>query len=141
MNLNELSGLELVRKVVRGELKASMDATIPVKLENVERGFVSGTVIAGIEHLSLKSGVHPGFHASALTIITNYAFQTVIGADIHFIPLDINTKILLFIPINKELLIEGKVISLFDHIGVSEGSIKDSEGYLYAHAIASFYIP
>jgi acyl-coenzyme A thioesterase PaaI-like protein len=141
MNSNKLSGLEMLRKVIKGELKASMDETISVKIDYAERGLVSGTIIAGIEHLSLNRGVHHGFHANVLSIITNYAFQTMIGAGVGFIPLDVNTKILRFLPTNKEFIIEGKVIDIFDHFGVSEGSIKDGAGCMYAHATASFYIP
>jgi len=140
MELDELSGLEILQKVINGEIKASMDETIPIKLEHAERGSVIGTVIPGIEHLSLRRGVHPAFHSSALAIITNYAFQTMIGKGVKFYPIDLNAKILSLIPINKELFIEGKVIFIEDHFGVAEGYIKDQEGFMFAHATATFYI-
>ena len=75
MDLDELSGLEILKKAAKGELSAPMDEIIPLKITHVERGIVSGTVIAGIEHLSFNKGIHSGFYASALASITDYAFH------------------------------------------------------------------
>jgi uncharacterized protein (TIGR00369 family) len=41
------------------------------------------------------------------------------------------------IPLDRELTAEGRVIHLSRTIGVSEGSLKDEEGTLFAHATAT----
>jgi uncharacterized protein (TIGR00369 family) len=50
---------------------------------------------------------------------------------------DLNVKMLKAIPLDRDLTAEGRVIHLSRTIGVSEGSLRDEEGTLFAHATAT----
>jgi uncharacterized protein (TIGR00369 family) len=68
--------------------------------------------------------------------VTARAAHTMLDAGIGLATLDLNTKMLKHIPLGKEFVAEGRVIHLSKKIGISEGTLKDAQANLYAHATA-----
>ena len=61
-------------------------------------------------------------------------------AGIGYGTIDLNVKIVRPIPKNIRLISEGKLLNISKSLGISEGSIKDETGKVYAHATASCMI-
>lgn len=71
-----------------------------------------------------------------LDSVTASAVHTMLEAGIDFATLDLNAKMLKPVPLEIELVAEGRVTHLSKKIGMAEGTLKDSQGNLYAHATA-----
>jgi uncharacterized protein (TIGR00369 family) len=138
VNPSEMSGLELVQAMVEGKLAhPSMADTIPMRATEAARGHVKFTVRADKRHLNPLGGVHGGFAATVLDSVTGCAVHTVLDVGVGYGTVDLNVKMLKSIPLDRELMAEGRVIHLSRTIGVSEGSLRDEEGTLFAHATAT----
>jgi len=98
---------------------------------------VKFTARADKRHLNPLGGVHGGFAATVLDSVTGCAVHTMLDAGVGFGTVDLNVKMLKAIPLDRELTAEGRVIHLSRSLGVSEGSIRDAEGVLFAHATAT----
>ena len=133
-----MSGLELVRAMVDGSLAhPSMADTIPMRAVEAGPGHVRFTVRADARHLNPLGGVHGGFAATVLDSVTGCAVHTTLDAGVGYGTVDLNVKMLRAIPVDRELTAEARVIHLSRSLGVSEGSIRDGEGTLFAHATAT----
>ena len=138
MNPSEMSGLELVQAMVDGKFAhPSMADTIPMRATEAARGQVKFTVRADKRHLNPLGGVHGGFAATVLDSVTGCAVHTMLDVGVGYGTVDLNVKMLKAIPLDRELMAEGRVIHLSRTIGVSEGSLRDEEGTLFAHATAT----
>ena len=137
MNIDKLSGLELLEKVVRGEIPhPSMTATIPMKLMKAERGFAEFEAKADKNHLNPMGAVHGGFAATVLDSVTGCAVHSMLGPGDRYGTIDLNVKMLKPLPINVIVKARGRVIHCSKRLGVSEGILEDVEGKIYAHATA-----
>jgi len=138
VNPFEMSGLEFVQAMVEGKLAhPSMADTVPMRATGAARGSVKFTARADKRHLNPLGGVHGGFAATVLDSVTGCAVHTMLDAGVGFGTVDLNVKMLKAIPLDRELTAEGRVIHLSRSLGVSEGSIRDAEGVLFAHATAT----
>jgi len=138
VNPFEMSGLEFVQAMLEGKLAhPSMADTIPMRATEAARGHVKFTVRADTRHLNPLGGVHGGFAATVLDSVTGCAVHTMLDAGVGYGTVDLNVKMLKAIPLDRELTAEGRVIHLSRSLGVSEGSIRDAEGTLFAHATAT----
>lgn len=72
-----------------------------------------------------------------LDSVTGCAVHTMLDVGVGYGTVDLNVKMLKAIPIDRELMAKGRVIHLSRTIGVSEGSIRDDAGTLFAHATAT----
>lgn len=135
MNLSEMSGLELVRAMTEGKLPhPTMADTIPMRISDAGRGYVTFRARANGRHLNPLGGVHGGFAATVLDSVTGCAVHTMLDAGVGYGTVDLNVKMLKAIPLDQDLIAEGRVIHLSKSLGVSEGSLKDADGTLLAHA-------
>lgn len=140
-NIPDISGLELLKRVVNGIYPPPPIAeTIPMNMVSVESGIVVFSARAGRQHLNPLGGVHGGFAATVLDSVTGCAVHSLLEAGVGYATIDLNIKMLKPVPLDTELLAIGKIISISGHIGVSEGTLKDSEGHIYAHATATCMI-
>lgn len=141
MDIEKLSGLEFMRNILEGRISpGGMAKALTMEVIEVASGFVKLTARADNRHTNPFGGVHGGFAATVLDSVTACAVHTVLEAGIGFATLDLNIKMLKPIPLEKELVGEGKVIHMSKKIGMSEGMLKDSRGNLYAHATAIYMI-
>lgn len=75
--------------------------------------------------------------ATVLDSVTGCAVHTMLDVGVGYGTVDLNVKMLKAIPLDRDLTAEGRVIHLSRTIGVSEGSLRDEEGTLFAHATAT----
>lgn len=141
MNYEELSGLEMLKLLIDGAIPPpTMAITIPMKLVDVKNGSCEFHVTANEKHLNPMGGVHGGFAAVALDSATGCAVHTVLEAGENYGTIDLNVKMLKPVPVGKELRATGKIIHRSRKLGISEASLTDRNGKLYAHATATCMI-
>jgi len=135
MNTAEMTGLEVMQAIVSGELpKPSMAETMAMDFEQVESGYVKITATAGQCHLNPMGGVHGGFAATILDSVTGCAVHTMLEAGIPYGTIDLQVKMLRPVPVGETVIAEGRIINMSLRLGVSEGSLKDQNGKVLAHA-------
>lgn len=138
MNPLEMSGLELIQAIIDGKLPPpSICETIPMRITAGARGHVTFSARADQRHLNPLGGVHGGFAATVLDSVTGCAVHTMLDPGVGYGTVDLNVKMLKAVPLDHDLIAEGKVIHLSKSLGVAEGSIRDASGALYAHATAT----
>ena len=141
MNVQNISGFELLSAMKDGKIPySSIAETIPMRIVKIEKGSIRFIVKADNRHLNPLGGVHGGFATTVLDSITGCAIHTLLEAGVGFSTVDINIKMLRPIPLNKEIHGEGQVLHISSNLGVSEGTIKDDNDKLYAHATCTCMI-
>ena len=141
MNIEKMTGLEIMQAILRGELPhPTMSESIPMKVMLVEKGKVMFNAIANEKHLNPQGGVHGGFAATVLDSVTGCAIHTLLGAGVAYGTIDLNIKMLRPVPRDENLIAEGIVINLSKSLGVSDGTLKSEEGKLYATSTATCMI-
>ena len=105
-----------------------------------EHGRIVFEAQADERHLNPLGGVHGGFAATVLDSVTGCAVHTVLEAGVGYGTIDLNVKMVKAVPRSVPLIAEGKVIFVSRSLGISEGTLKDADGYLYAHATATCLI-
>ena len=141
MSIEKMSGLEIMQLMVQGKISPPPIAKIiPMKVIAAERGRIVFEAIADDRHLNPLGGVHGGFAATVMDSITGCAVHTVLEPGVGYGTIDLNVKMLRAIPKNVPLIAEGKVIHISRSLGISEGTLKDTEGNIYAFATATCMI-
>ena len=141
MSPEKMSGLELMQAMVDGRIPgAAIANVIPMKGVAAEHGRVVFEAQADERHLNPLGGVHGGFAATVLDSVTGCAVHTVLEPGVGYGTVDLNVKMLKAVPRGVPLIAEGKVISVSRSLGISEGTLKDADGTLYAHATATCLI-
>ena len=141
MQLAQHSGLEIIQGIVDGKIPHPPIAdTVPMKFVLAEQGRVVLEATATNAHLNPMGGTHGGFACTVLDSVTGCAVHTMLEADIHYATIDLNVKMTRPIPQNVTLIAEGNVLNLSRSLGVSEGTIKDQQGKLYALATCTCMI-
>lgn len=136
-----MSGLETLRAIINGELPhPSIAATIPMVFVEADAGRVLFEARAGERHLNPLGGVHGGFIATVLDSVTGCAVHSMLEAGVDYATIDLNVKMLRPVPRDSRLIAEAKVINISKSLGVSEGTLKDENGKLLAHATCSCLI-
>jgi uncharacterized protein (TIGR00369 family) len=141
MEIQNLTGLELMKSMVEGKIPpAPIGETIPMRGVEVAKGYIKFLAKADKRHINPLGGVHGGFAATVLDSVTGCSVHTMLEAGVGYATVDLNIKMIKPVPLNRELIAEGKVIHLSHNIGISEGTLKDEDGKLYAHATATCII-
>jgi len=138
MSIKNMTGLEIMQAFAAGKFpKPSIAETIPMDFHAVELGGVTFTATASNKHLNPMGGVHGGFAATVMDSVTGCAVHTTLAPGEGYGTVDLNVKMLRPVPQGVTLTAVGKVINVSKSIAVSEGTLKDSDGKLYAHATAT----
>jgi uncharacterized protein (TIGR00369 family) len=141
MEIEEMTGLEVLQAMALGELPAaSITTTIPMTFVKIEEGRVLFHAIANDSHLNPMGGVHGGFAATVLDSVTGCAVHTLLNAGVGYGTIDLNVKMIRPVPKNEKLIAEGNIINLSKSLGVSEGTLKSQDGKLLATATATCMI-
>jgi uncharacterized protein (TIGR00369 family) len=131
----ELPGLELLRKVVAGEIPApSIAATIGFQLVEVSEGravFEGGWG----EHLLNPAGaLHGGWHGIVLDSAMGCAVHTTMPAGAGYTTLEYKVNITRAVTADTgPLRIEGWVVHRGRRTATTEGRVVDGAGKVYAH--------
>ena len=137
----KLSGLELMQAMVTGDFPhPSMSEVVPMKITAAEYGEVVFEAMADDRHLNPLGGVHGGFFATVMDLVTGCAVHTTLEPNVGYGTIDLHVKMLKAIPKNTLLIATSRVIQSGYSLGISEGSLKDEKGNLYAHATATCMI-
>jgi uncharacterized protein (TIGR00369 family) len=138
MNLHEMSGLELFRAMRDSTLPhPSMANTIPMRITEASPGYVKFSARADLRHINPLGGVHGGFAATVLDSVTGCAVHTTLEAGAGIGTIDLHVKMLKPVPLDQDLIAEGRIIHVSRSLGVSEASLRDTDGTLFAHATAT----
>ena len=141
MDKKKLTGLELMKAMMEGRIpRAPIAEIVPMRPMEVASGYIKFAARADKRHINPLGGVHGGFAATVLDSVTGCAVHTLLEAGTGYGTIDLDIKMLKPIPEEKELVAEGRVIHLSKKIGVSEGTLKDADGNLYALATATCMI-
>ena len=141
MNIQQLSGLETLEKFKDGVFPhPTMAITIPMEIKDVKKGSIEFTAVANDMHLNPMGGVHGGFAATVLDSATGAAVHTMLLPGESYGTIDLNVKMLKPVPKEIELRAKGTVIHISGRLGISEATLKDHEGNLYAHATSTCMI-
>ncbi len=141
MEKHLISGFEAVKGIQEGLYpEPSMALTIPMKLTAVEKGAVEFTVTADHRHLNPMGGVHGGFAATALDSATGAAVHTMLEPGESYGTVDLNVKMLKPVSQDKALYARGKVLHMSKRLGISEATLVDGDGKIYAHATCTCMI-
>ena len=124
----KLNGLELLKRVKDGIFPhPTMAVTIPMKIISVEKGIIEFKAVASDRHLNPMGGVHGGFAATVLDSVTGCAIHTMLEAGVGIGTIDLNMKLLKAVPLEQDLIAEGRIIHISRSLGVSEASLRDAE--------------
>ena len=138
MNPATMTGLELMQAMLDGMIPPpGISITIPMQGVSVESGKVVFQARADDRHLNPLGAVHGGFAATVMDTVTGCAVHTLLGAGEGYGTIDLNVKMMRPVPRDVDLVAEGSVINLSRSLAVSEGTLKDADGKLYAHATAT----
>ena len=136
-----LNGFETMKKFKEGLFpEFSMAVTIPMKIIEVEKGRITFKAAASDKHLNPLGGVHGGFAATVLDSATGAAVHTMLAPGESYATVDLNVKMLRPISREKELRAIGRVIHMSKRLGISEATLVDNEGNIYAHATSTCMI-
>jgi uncharacterized protein (TIGR00369 family) len=141
MNLETMSGLEILQAIIGGEFShPSIASTVPMQFLEAEAGRVLFQATATENHVNPMGGTHGGFAATVLDSVTGCAVHSMLEAGVAFATIELNIKMLRPVPLHTTLLAEGKLINLSRSLGVSEGTLKDESDKLYVHATSTCMI-
>ena len=141
MDKQQLSGLEILEKFRDSIFPApTMAVTIPMNIMAVDKGSIEFKAVANDNHLNPMGGVHGGFAATVLDSATGTAVHTMLDPGESYGTIDLNVKMLRPLPLGIELRAKGKVIHMSKQLGISDATLTDDDGKIYAHATSTCMI-
>lgn len=139
--MNPQTGLELMQSFCAdGGQTATMSATMGMRALEVSAGRAVFEATPDLRHLNPMGGVHGGFAATVLDSVTGCAVHTMLEAGAGYGTVDLAVKMLRPLKPGQTYRAEGRVLHVSARLGVSEGSITDSQGRLVAHATCTCLI-
>ncbi|OUY08154.1 PaaI family thioesterase [Acinetobacter populi] len=141
MSKVEYTGLEFLTAVKNGEIPhAPMAKIIPMKLVEVQQGYIVYEVTPEDTHINLQGGIHGGFGATVLDSVTGAAAHTMMEKGVNFVTTDLNIKMIRPMQSGKTYRGVGQLINLGRTLVITEGRIIDENNKIYAHATATLMI-
>lgn len=139
--MSTMTGLEFMQAFCEGKtVAASISTTMGMRLVEVESGRAVFEATPDARHLNPMGGVHGGYACTVLDSVTGCAVHTVLEAGVGYGTVDLAVKMLRPLKPGQTYRAEGRVLHVSSRLGVSEGSMIDSEGRLVAHATCTCMI-
>ena len=136
---HDLTGLEFLRRITRGELPPPPIASLlGMRFEEMGEGRVVFSVEPAEYHYNPIGTVHGGLACTLLDSAMSCAVQSLLPAGVAYTTLEL--KVNFVRPMSQttgKVLCEGKVIHLGSRIGTAEGRLYDEHGKLYAHGVTT----
>ena len=131
----ELPGLELLRRVIAGEMPApSIAVTIGFRLVEVEEGRAVFEGAWGEHLLNPAGGLHGGWHGIVLDSAMGCAVHSTLPAGTGYTTLEYKVNITRAVTAaSGRLRIEGRVVHRGRSTATAEGRVVDDAGNVYAH--------
>ncbi len=132
----EMSGLEYLRAIARGELPAApMADLMGFEFHEIEEGRVVFECIPAEYHYNPIGAVHGGLACTLADSAMGCAVHTMLPAGVGYTTLEIKTNLLRPITVETgRLLCEGKTVHVGRSVAAAEARLTDEAGKLYAHA-------
>jgi uncharacterized protein (TIGR00369 family) len=138
----EMSGIEYLRAMMRGELPAPpMAALMGFGFVEVDEGRVVFESVPAEYHYNPIGAVHGGFACTLFDSAMGCAVHTELPAGAGYTTVEL--KVNLLRPITAQtgrLLCEGETIHVGGRIATAEARLKDEAGRLYGHATTTCMI-
>jgi len=133
--LRQLSGLEFLQKMIRGELPVPPIAqTLDFYLIEIEPGRAVFQGRPGRAHYNPIATVHGGYHATLLDSAMACAVQTLCEAGRAYTTLEFKIHcVRALTEATGPVRAEGKVVASGRRTASAEGRLVDGEGRLYSH--------
>ncbi len=91
-------------------------------------------------HTNPMGAIHGGFAATVLDAATGCAIHTLLPAGVGYGTVDLNVKMVRLVPMGEELHAVAGVIDRTRTIAISEGTLTNADGKIFAHATATLRI-
>ena len=134
MNLNHLSGLELLQHMLTNQVAPPpMAKTMNMILVDVGEGFARFEATANETHLNPMGNVHGGYASTVLDSVLGCAVHTALTAGESYSTIELNIKMFRPIPVGVKLIAESHLLNRSRTLGVSNGKLINEEGKVYAY--------
>lgn len=135
------TGLEQLQAFVAcGGRIASIGDTMAMRPIEVGPGAVVFEATPDSRHLNPMGGVHGGYACTVLDSVTGCGVHTMLEAGASYGTVDLAVKMLRPLKVGQTYRAEGRVPNVSARLGVSDGSILDTQGKLVAHATCTCLI-
>ena len=131
----DLSGLELLQAIQRGELPPPPIAKLlDMRIVEVEKGRVLFELVVAEFHYSPLNMVHGGVAAALLDTVMGCAVQAMLGARGGYTTTDLHVRYVRPVTVESRVLrAEGKVVHAGSKVMTATGEVLDARGKLVAH--------
>ena len=138
----EMSGLEFLRAIARGELSGvPMADLMGFGLREVEEGRVVFECVPAEYHYNPIGTVHGGLAATLFDSAMGCAVHTMLPAGVGYTTVELKANFLRPITARTgRLLCEGKTIHVGGRLATAEARLLDEAGKLYGHATTTCMI-
>ena len=134
MDQNNLSGLELLQRMLDAGQNPEIGKALNFQLFHVESGKVIFTGAPGHESTNPMGTVHGGWYGAVLDSAMACSVITHLSADQSFTTLEYKVNIIRPIPIDREIFAEGYPVHVGRRTAVAEGKLYDRDHKIYAVA-------
>ena len=138
----EMSGLEYLRAIARGELPAApMANLLSFDFHEIEDGRVVFECVPAEYHYNPIGAVHGGLACTLFDSAMGCAVHTMLPAGVGYTTVELKVNFLR--PIDAKtgrLLCEGTTIHVGGRIATAEARLRDERGKLYGHATTTCMI-
>jgi uncharacterized protein (TIGR00369 family) len=140
--LKTISGLELFRKMIAGELPpAPITETMDFHLVEADKGRVVFQGHPSRGHCNPLGSIHGGWQATLLDSCMSCAVQSQLEAGQAYTTLEFKVNCLrALMPNTGPVRAEGRIIQVGRQIGIAEGRLTDAAGRIYAHGTTTCLI-
>ena len=141
-DLTQMSGLEVLEAIVRGELPgAPIAETLGFGDLTVGAGWARFGMTPGERHYNPIGSVHGGVAATLLDSAMGCAVHTTLEAGVRYTTVDLAvTYVRPLTASTGPIRCEGRVIHTGSRVATAEGRITDADGRLYAHGTTTCLI-
>jgi len=136
-----MSGLELLRAMIRGELPAPpISKAMGMLLVEAEPGRAVFEGRPGPHLYNPLGSVHGGFALTLIDSATGCAVHTELGAGVGYTTVETKTNMVRPVPSEGTVRCEGRVLSRGRQIATAEAYLRSAEGKLLAHGTSTLII-
>ncbi|MGE8500589.1 MAG: PaaI family thioesterase [Pseudomonas sp.] len=137
----EISGLQALRALIRGELPSpSIGQTMGLSAVAVEPGRITLEARPDGRHLNPAGAVHGGFAATCLDGAAALALFSTLETSTAHSTVDLNVKYVRPLTAGETYRVEGWVVERTRSLAICDAQVVDAAGKLFAKATTTFVI-
>lgn len=141
MTENEISGLQALRALIRGEIPASsIGQTMGLTAIEVSPGKITLEARPDDRHLNPAGAVHGGFAATCLDGAAALALFSTLETTTPHSTVDLNVKFVRPLRAGQVYRVNGWVVERTRSLAICDAQVVDSTGKLFAKATTTFVV-